>query len=213
MERIGQGHQVSTTWLNENMPVASFFRYLEKHKETTEPGSWLRRRFAMWEDTVTMLNRLLREKPEAVTVPKRWRLEEFHDHVQSEVWKLANKDEDLPQDLFPAPIKIQANDTSWTFFQPNSVHQLASWGQAVRNCVGNATHYADGVKNKKHFIVLALIEGKPKFTVQLEVNNAIMSVRQIVGLQNSSLTPDEKSQYTFMFGKALAKRNEEVAAT
>ena len=137
----------------------------------------------------------------------------FHDQLQAESWKLRNIDEDLPQDLFPEPIKIQAESGNWTFFQPKSVHQLASWGQAVRNCVGNAAHYSEGVKKKKHFIVLAMIEGKPTFTVQLEVNNAIMSVRQIVGLHNSSLSTEDKEKYTTMFGKALAKRNEEVAAT
>jgi hypothetical protein len=51
------------------------------------------------------------------------------------------------------PIKVQHNDQQWTFIQPIDTHQLAAWGQAVRNCVGNATNYAEGVRKKQHFIV------------------------------------------------------------
>jgi hypothetical protein len=95
------------------------------------------------EDTLSMLAKVLEDKGE-LAPPKRWRITEFHDYVQAEAWKISNTNEKLPQDLFPAPIKVQHNDQQWTFIQPIDTHQLAAWGQAVRNCVGNATNYAEG---------------------------------------------------------------------
>jgi hypothetical protein len=224
-------------WLNTNMPVASFFQCLSKYNERAveKNDHYGQRKFATWIDTMNMLSRLIEKAPDSVPIPKRWRLDEFHDLVQAESWKHTHEDKALPQDLFPNPVKIVSEayifqpttvehalengiveaivKTTWTFFQPSCLHQLAAWGQAVRNCVGNASSYAEGVVQKKHFIVLAMVDNKPKFTVQLEVNNGVMSVRQIVGMHNSSLTPDDKQQYTKMFGQALNKRNEEVAAT
>jgi uncharacterized protein YktA (UPF0223 family) len=223
-------------WLNTNMPVASFFQCLSKYyeKAVEKNDHYGIRRFTTWMDTTNMLTKLIAKAPDSVPIPKRWRLDEFHDLVQAESWKHTHEDKALPQDLFPNPVKILSetyvfqpntvknvlgNDvvettgkTTWTFFQPSCLHQLAAWGQAVRNCVGNASSYAEGVVQKKHFIVLAMVDNKPKFTVQLEVNNGVMSVRQIVGMHNSGLTPDDKQQYTKMFGQALDKRNEEVAA-
>ena len=145
-----------------------------------------------------------------LTTPKRWRITEFHDHVQAEAWKVEHTNQTLPQDLFPAPVKVQVNEQTWTFIQPHDLHQLAAWGQAVRNCVGNAKHYADDVKKKKHFIVLAMVDHKPLFTIQLEVNNGMMSVKQIKGVANQSLSNNERDAYTKAFGTALNKRNEEL---
>jgi hypothetical protein len=144
-------------------------------------------------------------------VPKRWRLTEFHDHVQAEAWKIQHPNTDLPQDLFPAPVKIQAGEQTWTFLQPIDLHQLSAWGQAVRNCVGNASHYAEDIKKKKHFVVLAMVDHKPLFTIQLEVNNGMMSVTQIKGVANASLSDNEKDAYTKAFGDALKQRDKELA--
>ena len=94
-------------------------------------------------------------------------------------------------------------DERWTFFQPHDTHQLSAWGEAVRNCVGNASGYAEGVRKKKHFIVLCMVDGKPKFTVQLTVEMGMMSVSQIVGTSNQRLTQEQKDSYTEAFGKAL----------
>ena len=92
---------------------------------------------------------------------------------------------------------------NYTFFQPIDTHQLAAWGQAVRNCVGNASNYADGVRKKKHFIVLAMLDNKPTFTIQLEVDMGMMSVKQIVGISNARLTSDQQDSYTKAFSQAL----------
>ena len=156
-----------------------------------------------------MISTLL-DKGHPVPVPKRWRIDEFHDTIQAEAWKVKNPNEMLPQDLFPEPIKLTHDEVSWSFFQPHDTHQLALWGQAVRNCVGSASNYAEGVRKKKHFLVLCMVGGKPMFTVQLDVNMGMMSVRQIVGTSNSRLSDVEKELYTKAFAQALKLREAQL---
>jgi hypothetical protein len=204
-------------WLNEHMPVASFFHIVEKHVQqipnhefsvrTVDHSTGLTQYyFRDWSDTLQMLHRVLCSKAannETLAPPKRWRLNEFHDYVQAEAWKVKHTNHKLFQDLFPAPVKVNLNAQAWTFIQPIDTHQLAAWGQAVRNCVGNAASYAEGVRKKKHFIVLAMLDNQPTFTIQLEVDMGMMSVKQIVGTSNSRLTEDQKDSYTKAFAQAL----------
>ena len=144
-------------------------------------------------------------------VPKRWRISEFHDYIQSESWKLKNDKIDLPQDLFPSPIKVETSGGRiWTFFQPIDTHQLAQWGQAVRNCIGSASHYAEEVKKKKHFIVLCNLDKKPTFTIQLKVNDGVMSVLQVVSIANRRLSDVESADYGEAFQKALFQRENQL---
>ena len=217
---LGNTLACTDEWLRKNMPVASFFHMLAKfmaEEKQRPPGivnidsrtGLTRRYFTDWRDTTAMIGTIL-TADKTITAPKRWRLTEFHDHVQAEAWKIQHPNTDLPQDLFPAPVKVQAGEQTWTFLQPIDLHQLSAWGQAVRNCVGNASHYAEDIKKKKHFIVLAMVDHKPLFTIQLEVNNGMMSVKQIKGVSNKSLSDSEKDAYTEAFGTALKKRNEEL---
>jgi hypothetical protein len=183
-------------WLSTYMPIASLFTMLNKFYDVKQIDvanassdqrrlSWsfdvdcgtYRWTFRELEDTISMLGTVVGTKE--LAPPKRWRIMEFHDHVQAEAWKITNVNHSLPQDLFPVPIRVQyPSDCDspwkaaswWTFFQPIDTHQLAAWGQAVRNCVGNATSYADGVRKKQHFIVLCMINNQPQFTVQLKVS-------------------------------------------
>ena len=202
-----EGNRVSN-WLNQHMPVASFFHIVDKHvtqapeltaayrmTSTISSSTGLTQYyFTEWKDTLQLLHKVLcdrESKNETLVPPKRWRLTEFHDYVQAEAWKVENTNHKLPQDLFPAPIKLTLDDQAWTFIQPMDTHQLAAWGQAVRNCVGDASSYADGVRKKKHFIVLAMLDNKPTFTIQLEVDKGMMSVKQIVGTCNARLTGDQ----------------------
>jgi hypothetical protein len=207
------------------MPVASFFGLLAKHYTSEQErirtnGYNVTKdhdlgidvyRFYEWNDTMSMLNRVLEDK-EDLAPPKRWRIADFHDYVQAESWKVQNANEKLPQDLFPEPLRVQINGESWSFFQPNDTHQLAMWGQAVRNCVGSASGYAEGVRKKKHFIVLCMVEGKPQFTIQLKVEGGMMSVDQIKGLSNQNLTIDQRDQYTEAFQQALQLRNQQLSS-
>jgi len=60
--------------------------------------------------------------------------------------------------------------------------------------------------------VLCLIDGKPQFTVQLEVNNGSMLVKQIVGLSNSRLSQEQQELYTTAFSQALQARENELVS-
>ena len=224
----GYRTKVSYPWLVQHMPVASFFTWINKFYETKETerlaDSYNYLRYYMsshtglyvypfreLEDTLSMVTTVLEDKGE-LAPPKRWRITEFHDYVQAEAWKISNVNEGLPQDLFPAPIKVQHNEQQWTFIQPIDTHQLAAWGQAVRNCVGNATGYAEGVRKKQHFIVLCMIDNKPQFTVQLKVSMGMMTVDQIAGISNARLTEEQRESYTKVFGQALQQREEVLAS-
>jgi hypothetical protein len=203
-------------WLRQHMPVGSFFGMLVKF-HAKQDSSCNKYNFSQdlgchtyyfsdWNDTVSMLCRIL-DNQETLEPPKRWRIAEFHDYVQAESWKISNPNEGLPQDLFPEPIKVTHGNEVWTFFQPHDTHQLALWGQAVRNCVGSASGYAEGVRKKQHFIVLCMIDGKPQFTIQLKVSNGMMSVEQIRGLSNSILSDHLKDEYTTAFRVALQQQD------
>jgi len=182
-------------WLRDNVPVASYVNMAVSCGESRE--------FA---DTLEMIGRVVAAGG-TIPKPKRWRLTELHDAASEESYKLTNPNVDLPQDLFPKPIRAGG----YTFFQPNDTHQLAKWGRAVRNCVGNSGHYAEQVKKKRQFIVLAL-EGKdPRFTIQLRVEDGVMTVVQIVGMCNARLSDAEKDSYTKAFGEALKIRERELA--
>jgi hypothetical protein len=212
------------TWLRTNMQPASFFNILKQHYTLQFYSTTERDRirystpadtgivtfsFAEWNDTLSMLDNVL-ENGMPVTAPKRWRLTEFHDHVQVEAWKIKNPNVSLSQDLFPVPVKVEVGDERWSFFQPHGTHQLSAWGEAVRNCVGDVKEYAEGVRKKKHFIVLCMVDNKPQFTVQLKVDMGMMSVSQIVGMSNRRLTDEQKDAYTQAFSKALHCRNDEL---
>ena len=223
ISRLGYRSTPTKEWLAEHMPVASFFGLLSKFYEKSMQEVDKRLNGYMYSvdlgvsfftfnsflDTMNMISTLL-DKGHPVPVPKRWRIDEFHDTIQAEAWKVKNPNEMLPQDLFPEPIKLTHDEVSWSFFQPHDTHQLALWGQAVRNCVGSASNYAEGVRKKKHFLVLCMVGGKPMFTVQLDVNMGMMSVRQIVGTSNSRLSDVEKELYTKAFAQALKLREEQL---
>jgi hypothetical protein len=205
-------------WLQKHMPVSSFFNIVSRFLAECDPNGHgfydhdlgLRvYRFFDWHDTLAMLN-TIHAAEKTIQPPRRWRLSEFHDHVQAEAWKIQNPNFALPQDLFPEPVRITHEGNKITFIQPLDTHQLAQWGRAARNCVGSAKHYADGVKKKKHFIVLCMVNNQPCYTVQLEVNNGLMSVKQIAGVCNSRLEDDERDLYTKAFAQALKVRDSEL---
>lgn len=200
-------------WIRDHMPVSSIVLILDKYyKEDYVP--YIGGRYGEKDtllcypltDTFAMLSNIL-TSDRTIAPPKRWRLTEFHDYVQDEAWKVKNDKVDLPQDLFPKPIKVQYLDQSWIFFQPTDTHQLANWGQAVRNCVGSSNTYSEAVKKRKEFIVLCMIEGKPVFTIQLSLNQGMLSVKQIKGVSNKVLTSQEESDYAEAFKQALTLRN------
>jgi hypothetical protein len=113
-------------WLVQHMPVASFFTWINKFYETKETerlaDTYHHMRYYMsnqtglyiypfreLEDTLSMVSTILKDKGE-LAPPKRWRITEFHDYAQAEAWKIDNVNQGLPQDLFPAPVKVQYNE-------------------------------------------------------------------------------------------------------
>lgn len=224
-------------WLRTHMPVASLFKimsttYNKKMEEIQEAvkqqgfdrvnrryedenmGIWTISTYNEIRDTFSMLDRVITAQVHKgeplIQPPNRWRISEFHDHVQAESWKMEHENIVLPQDLFPQPVKVELDEKKWSFFQPMNTHQLAAWGQAVRNCVGSHSNYADGVRKKEHFIVLGMLDGQPRFTIQLRVRSGVMDVLQIKAVSNSSLSREESDQYTQAFSIALKKRSEEL---
>jgi len=208
-------------WLREHMSVTSFLNMMRKHVEKTNEETrrisslsdhdFIIHAWYEMNDTFSMMMRVF-ENGKTIDAPKRWRMPDFHDYVQAEAWKIANKKESLHQDLFPTPVKVNMGDSDWTFLQPIDTHQLAQWGQAVRNCVGSASQYAEDIKKRKHFIVLCMIDGKPTFTIQLDVSMGVMNVKQIAGVGNQRLDEDQKEKYSNAFKLALQSRNDELSS-
>ena len=191
-------------------------------------------RFVMHEfdDTINMLKDvMLRFKREGrmekdLTSPRRWRMTEFHDHINAEQWKCKTEKEKLPQDLFPQPLHIKARDfvstldwyhqieknDTFCFFQPQDTHQLAEWGRAARNCVGS-TSYGRGIKKKEHFIVLIMINKIPRYTVQLRLSDQILRIDVGSGIKdiaNKELSRDEKEFVELAFNHAFNLRTKQL---
>lgn len=209
-------------WLRQNMPASSFIGILKKRVEDqadrlNDPHSMKNWRTGLvtvgvheLNDTLSMLDTIWKHqakgddlKPLELKKPDRWRINEFHDYLQGESFKLSTPNEVLPQDLFPQPVKVAENGDKWTFFQPCDVHQLGSWGKAVRNCVGSADNYRKGIKNKTHFIILVMMNNQPRFTVQARLRNGLLSVEQIADVCNKNLSDEDRSYYQKTFGMAL----------
>ena len=233
------------------MPVKTFFEYVKKTYEQASrdsrrkdelydrehPRHYNREsetmRFVMHEfdDTVNMLKDvMLRFKREGrmekdLPSPRRWRMTEFHDHINAEQWKCRTEKEKLPQDLFPQPLHIKARDfvstldwyhqieknDTFCFFQPQDTHQLAEWGRAARNCVGS-TSYGKGIKKKEHFIVLIMINKVPRYTVQLKLSDQILRIDAglIKDIANKELSRDEKEFVELAFNHAFNLRTKQL---
>lgn len=220
-------------WISQNVPVGSFVGWIEnfvadrkkqwednvlKMNYTYEEDTMPAVTFNLLVDTFNMLRDIyeaqskVRQDLDVIdfTYTRRWRLVELHDTLMGERWKYRTTNEKLPQDLLPEPIKVEHNDTQWTFFQPRDLHQLGDWGRAVRNCVGSASSYAKGIKAQKHFIVLAMLDNRPEFTIQLNVMNGSMHVNQIAGVSSAKLTEEQRDSYQEAFAQVLAIRNSQL---
>lgn len=221
------GHE----WIRENLPVQSFLNMLEQHyKHEVETKDYRSTDSAtgnkhvymhLWRDTYEMLTQCIAAERTENLKPRRWRLQDWHDHLMAETWKIQNPNVALPQKLFPEPIKvaIKGNITlaepdvlgHMTFFQPIDTHQLAAWGRAVRNCVGGGYGYAEGIKKMKHLIILCMIDNKPRYTVQLTVDNGIMNVDQIADISNARLDAHQRGQVEDAFKQALQQRESQLS--
>ena len=228
--RVNQ-KDLALLWIQNNLSHDSFLNMLAKfheykQREAEEETSDYRRNWNMhdwtglysffwrdFDDILSMLNQVLtynNTKQDASKQlnpqPKRWRFQEWHDHLMAETWKIQNPNHDLPQKLFPQPISTDGH----TFFQPIDTHQLAHWGKAAHNCVGTS-NYVEGIKKYKFMIVLCMIDGKPRYTVQLKVDNGMMHVSQIADVGNRRLDDHERSCVEDAFKEALQQRESELS--
>ena len=208
------------TWLRENMPVASYLQIIAKKIEE-DPDLHNERYFDFrtgakfvslfdLNDSIAMLDQLHKaqhhydgSQPLKLDRPSRWRITEFHDYLAAECFKISTPNEKLPQDFFPEPVRIEKDGQKWSFFQPCDVHQLGSWGKAVRNCVGSADSYRKGIKSKTHFIFLVMLDNQPRYTVQAKLRNGTLTVEQIADVCNKSLSTDQKELYSEVFAQAI----------
>lgn len=235
LESFNCRNAAARSWIAENMPIGSFVTMLQKfvagrkeewqtnerlvHSDMHYSTLELCADFRDLTDTFDMMNQIHKSQaaatrdfyvPLQLEKPSRWRITEFHDHVAAEAFKAVTPNEKLIQGLFPQPVKVSTDDSNWTFFQPNDIHQLALWGKVVRNCVGSAGSYKEGIKKKTHFIVLAMIDGKPRMTIQLRVSNGIMNVDQIRDVSNKILSDEQHQLYSRAFSEALAVRASQI---
>ena len=190
-------------------------------------------RLAEFCDTVGMLAGIMEDRlrkelpPQDLPSPGRWRISNFHNFVQGENFKIITKKEKLPQDLFPKPLHVDymdvvSNFETWldscnkysTFclFQPVDTHQLADWGKAVHNCVGQKS-YAEGIRRKQHFIVLVMIDKTPRYTVQLTLSDQVLSIDKRYGIKdvsNRDLGPEESDFIELVFNHAFNLRTKQL---
>jgi len=210
-------------WIRANVPFDSFInmlkRYFDKqleeyknsiHRSQTKTTGKYSIRTRDLTDIMAMIDQCIQGSVTDNLKPRRWRLTEWHDHVMKEAWKVKNPNVDLPQKLFPEPIKISYNNTTnYTLLQPRDTHQLSQWGTAVRNCVG--THgYSKGIQQFKHIIVLCMIDKEPRYTIQLTVDNGVMHVSQIADVCNKRLTDEQRYEIETVFKTALKLRDQQL---
>ncbi|QGT54664.1 hypothetical protein b23_0036 [Synechococcus phage B23] len=185
-------HNVGTEWLRQNVPIKSFINMFVRD-------------YSVFIDTISMLRDILGRNPD-LKYNGRWRVQELHDWAMAEQWKQSNKNQNLPQDLFPAPVKVD----NMTFIQPINTHQLAQWGRAARNCVGSSAYY-NGIIKHNHFIILALSKNEPYLTIQARLEGEELKVTQIKKTCNASLSYTEEDEYRKVFQKALIIRSAQLA--
>jgi len=213
----------SIEWIRNNVPFDSFInmlkRFYDKELKAAEENNYVHRNAATGlykffcrdlYDTMSMIEQCINAGMTDNLKPRRWRINEWHDHVMKETWKVKNPNIDLPQKLFPEPINITYNDTTkYTLLQPRDTHQLAHWGRTVRNCVGSG-NYAKGVQQFKHMIVLCMIDKEPRYTIQLTVDNGVMHVDQIADVCNKRLEDSEHHEIETVFKTALKLREQQL---
>ena len=160
-------------------------------------------------DTMDMLMQVRRyidncvtPNPEYLKEPKRWRLQEVHDHYVGITLQLDNQLKNLPMDLIPSPVIFETEVGTIHMFQPSTNHEVIRWGKAVRNCVGSAG-YDDRVLQHKAFLVFAERNGKPWLTSLLTLNMGMLHVGQTVSPFNANLESGERQVYEQCLQQAL----------
>jgi len=140
--------------------------------------------------------------PEYLKKPKRWRLQEVHDHYVGITLQMDNQMKNLPTDLIPEPITFETELGTIRMFQPSTNHEVIRWGKAVRNCVGSAG-YDERVLKRSAFLVFAERNEKPWLTSLLTLNMGMLHVGQTVSPFNANLEPGERQVYERCLQQAI----------
>ena len=89
--------------------------------------------------------------------------------------------------------------------------QVASYDTTRKKLAATMAAEDQQVKKKKHLIILCMIDNKPRYTVQLTVDNSVMTVNQIADIGNKRLSDVERSTVEDAFKKALQQREKQLS--
>lgn len=192
-------------WLCSKLTSQMFANWILEEVEIKQKRSY----DSTIRDTMDMLIKvwqrisyLTNPNPEYLKEPKRWRLQEVHDHYSGIVLQMDNQMKNLPTDLIPEPVTFETEVGTVRMFQPSTNHEVIRWGKAVRNCVGSAG-YDERVMQHKAFLVFAECDGKPWLTSLLTLNMGMLHVGQTVSPFNASLEGKERTIYEKCLQQAL----------
>lgn len=177
------------SWMRDNLSYQSYLHMIS-HFYGEES---FQRTLEIYNDTVNQLSKLIgrrENEPEKITKPKRWRLQEFHDHMSQLYLEATTENRPHPAEFIPVPVQKD----SWKIYEPKDTMDLAMWGRRVRNCV---LSYEDHIFAKRSAIVLIEENNKPTYTAELDyqqLKEGRIQFKQLVGLNNRSSDLDEEKR-------------------
>lgn len=177
--------EVAQPWIAENMNHNTLLHMISHFYEKNT----FQRTVEIYADTLNQLCRLIVRKAN-ITRPKRWRLEEFHDHMSHLYLESTVENKKHPTEFIPFPVNI----LNWKVYEPKDTLELAVWGRRVRNCV---LSYEDKIFSKQSAIVLIEENDTPVYTAELDyqaLKKGQMNFKQLVGLNNRSTDLDEEKR-------------------
>jgi len=192
-------------WLRSKLTPQMFANWILEEVEIKQKRSY----DTTIHDTMDMLIKVWQRisyltdpNPEYLKEPKRWRLQDVHDHYVGITLQMDNQMKNLPTDLISSPVLFSTEVGTIRMFQPSTNHEVIRWGKAVRNCVGSSG-YDERVLQRKAFLVFAERNGKPWLTSLLTLNMGMLHVGQTVSPFNASLEGEERTVYERCLQQAL----------
>ena len=165
----------SLDWIRSNTKVESFLNMLDQYHQKfgcIEINNHLR-------DTFEQLEKLLKKSVE-VSIPKRWRMVEFHDHI-SHLY-LEHTTNNVPIKTLIEPKTIDG----YIIRQPKDTLDLVFWGKKVKNCVAS---YEERI-GKGIWIFLIEEDNRPLYTVETDKK---FNIKEIVTQCNVSVDTKEQN--------------------
>ena len=173
------------SWMQEQMTYATFLHMVQTYYDK----EGMQKTDNMIADTFKQCCTLI-DRKETITRPRRWRLEEFHDHMSHLYVVSTTTNKEHKKEFIPLPIE----KNSYKIYEPNDTLELTLWGKKVRNCVAS---YEDKILGERSAIFLIEKENKPTYTFELDYNalkKGQVQVKQCVGVGNSSIPVDERKE-------------------